>query len=229
MAKAEATMRGPWNLSPATTLPRLLADNAQALGDAVALREKEYGIWQQVSWSQWLESVLCCAAGLEALGFAAGDALMVVGDNRPNLLKAGAWSLAAGWSNSGGTLTHAPGTAGDVSQAVALQAGRWYRLGLTIDGRTAGAVTPQLTGGSDVSGASYTGNGRRSDRLQAVTGNNRFSLAATAPFDGSVDALALYLETSACLAQGTHYLWLEPQTGDGLAGPASGPFTLEVI
>ena len=160
---------------------------------------------------------------------AGGSYTMMLGDNRPNLLKAGAWAAGTGWSNSGGTLSHAPGAAGDVSQTVALQAGRWYRLGLTIDGRTAGAVTPQLTGGSEVSGMSYTGNGRRSDRLQAVTGNNRFALAATAPFDGSVDELALYLETPACLAQGTHYLWVEPQSREGLAGPATGPFMLEVI
>jgi long-chain acyl-CoA synthetase len=93
VSKAEATMRGPWDFSPETTLPRLLAANAQALGEAIALREKDRGIWQQITWSQWLESMLCCAAGLESLGFAAGDALMVVGDNRPHLYTA---LLAAG-------------------------------------------------------------------------------------------------------------------------------------
>ncbi len=85
MAKADTAMHGPWDLSPDTTLPRLLAANARSLGEAVAMREKDRGIWQQIGWSQWLESVLCCAAGLEALGFAPGDALMVVGDNRPHL------------------------------------------------------------------------------------------------------------------------------------------------
>ncbi|MBS1178027.1 MAG: AMP-binding enzyme family protein, partial [Proteobacteria bacterium] len=93
MAKADSMMHGPWDFSPETTLPRLLAANAQTLGEAVAMREKDRGIWQQISWAQWLESVLCCAAGLEALGFAPGDALMVVGDNRPHLY---AGQLAAG-------------------------------------------------------------------------------------------------------------------------------------
>ncbi len=92
MAKAEA-MRGPWDLSDQTTLPRLLAANARALGGVVALREKDRGIWQQTTWAQWLESVLRCAAGLEALGFAPGDALLVVGDNRPHLYSG---MLAAG-------------------------------------------------------------------------------------------------------------------------------------
>jgi long-chain acyl-CoA synthetase len=63
----------------------VLAANAKALGDAVALREKDRGIWQQTTWAQWLEQVLCCAAGLETLGFVAGDALLTVGDNRPHL------------------------------------------------------------------------------------------------------------------------------------------------
>jgi long-chain acyl-CoA synthetase len=78
-------MRGPWDFSSDTTLPRVLAANAKALGDAVALREKDRGIWQQTTWAQWLEQVLCCAAGLESLGFVAGDALLTVGDNRPHL------------------------------------------------------------------------------------------------------------------------------------------------
>nr|HET7858861.1 AMP-binding protein [Caldimonas sp.] len=76
---------GAWDLSPETTLPRLLAANARACPDRVAVREKDRGIWQQLRWPEWLDTVLACAAGLEAIGFAAGDALVVVGDNRANL------------------------------------------------------------------------------------------------------------------------------------------------
>ena len=85
MPRVDARTPGPWDFSGETTLPRLLAANAQALGDAVALREKDRGIWQQTTWGQWLDEVLSCAAALEALGFAPGDALLVVGDNRPHL------------------------------------------------------------------------------------------------------------------------------------------------
>src|SRR5512135_2553911 len=77
--------RGPWDLSPQTTLVACLAANARSYGAQVALREKDRGIWQQQTWGQWLESTLACAAGLEALGFRRGDALLVVGDNRPRL------------------------------------------------------------------------------------------------------------------------------------------------
>ena len=84
---------GAWDLSPETTLPRLLAANARACADQVAVREKDRGIWQQLRWPEWLDTVVACAAGLEAIGFARGDALVVVGDNRANLY---AGVLAAG-------------------------------------------------------------------------------------------------------------------------------------
>jgi len=85
MPRAEALARGAWDFSSDTTLPRLLAANALAFPERVAMREKDRGIWQQMRWGALLDSTLACAAGLEALGFAPGDALMVVGDNRPHL------------------------------------------------------------------------------------------------------------------------------------------------
>lgn len=154
---------------------------------------------------------------------------IVVGDaTRTNLLSGG-WTAGAGWTVSGGTASHAPGAAGALSQAVGMQTGRWYRLGWTISGSSAGNLTAMLQGGSSVGGTAVAGNGRRRDRLQAVSGNNTIAIAASAGFDGNVTAAAAYLETAACLAQGTHYLWLEPQSADGLSGPVVGPFTLEVI
>ena len=74
-----------WNLDPETTLPRLLALHARTRGDAVAVREKDLGIWQETTWAQWLDEVLACAAGLEALGFARDSGLVVIGDNRLHL------------------------------------------------------------------------------------------------------------------------------------------------
>lgn len=67
------------------TLVRLLAAHAKTHGDTIAMREKDRGIWQQMSWSQLYEQVLGCAAGLEALGFSDGDAMLVLGDNRARL------------------------------------------------------------------------------------------------------------------------------------------------
>ncbi|MFD2175116.1 hypothetical protein [Rhodobacter lacus] len=62
-----------------------------------------------------------------------------------------------------------------------------------------------------------------------LTGNDTFEIIADPAFDGTVDDLVAYLETTACLAQGTHYVWIEPQNADGAAGPLSGPYIVEMI
>jgi len=67
------------------TLIELLSRNALEMPRVVALREKDFGIWQQYTWRQYFDEVLALAAGLDALGFADGDALIVLGDNRPRL------------------------------------------------------------------------------------------------------------------------------------------------
>jgi long-chain acyl-CoA synthetase len=71
------------------TLPALLKKNAERLGDRrAAIREKEYGIWQAVSWREYYEKVRDFALGLRQLGFQSGDKLAYAGDNRPEGLYA---------------------------------------------------------------------------------------------------------------------------------------------
>jgi long-chain acyl-CoA synthetase len=84
-APTGADAAGQWDLDPNTTLARLLALNARTHGSRVALREKALGIWQEFTWAQVLDEVLAVAAGLERLGFTAGDSLLVLGDNRARL------------------------------------------------------------------------------------------------------------------------------------------------
>lgn len=74
-----------WDFATNTTLPRLLALNARHHANMVALREKDFGIWQETTWSGWLHQAQCFAAALESLGFQEGDALIVIGDNRAHL------------------------------------------------------------------------------------------------------------------------------------------------
>ncbi|HEY2559142.1 MAG TPA: AMP-binding protein [Caldimonas sp.] len=68
-----------------TTFPRLLLEHAAARPDAPALREKELGIWQTLSWSALAELVEALAGGLAEAGLKRGDHLVVVGENRPRL------------------------------------------------------------------------------------------------------------------------------------------------
>jgi long-chain acyl-CoA synthetase len=69
------------------TLPGLLKRNAREFGqDKVALREKEFGIWQSVSWQEYFDRIRFLALGLVELGYEPGDKLSVIGDNRPEWL-----------------------------------------------------------------------------------------------------------------------------------------------
>ena len=65
------------------TLPKLLARNAAAHGGEVALREKEFGIWRSITWAEYQARVRDFALGLRSLGIGAGEAVALIGDNRP--------------------------------------------------------------------------------------------------------------------------------------------------
>lgn len=69
------------------TLPHLLVEKAQGAGSArAALREKEFGIWQSFSWSDYLENVRDFSLGLLSLGVESSDKVAILGDNRPEWL-----------------------------------------------------------------------------------------------------------------------------------------------
>jgi long-chain acyl-CoA synthetase len=80
-----------------TTFPQLLAGQARTRGAEPAYREKEYGIWQTYDWAHVAREVERLAAGLAGLGYARGDRMIVVGDNRPRLY----WSMCAAQSLGG--------------------------------------------------------------------------------------------------------------------------------
>nr|WP_321255115.1 AMP-binding protein [uncultured Pseudodesulfovibrio sp.] len=66
-----------------TTLPRLLCKQAEERGEKTALREKEWGVWQAVSWQENLKVTAEFACGLEHFGLGKGDIVILIGDNRP--------------------------------------------------------------------------------------------------------------------------------------------------
>ena len=68
----------------AKSLPELLVKNAARFGDRrVALREKEFGIWQSVTWQHYLDHVRDFSLGLIALGLKTGESIGIIGGNRP--------------------------------------------------------------------------------------------------------------------------------------------------
>jgi long-chain acyl-CoA synthetase len=76
-------------MTESLTLPALLKRNAERYGDnRVAIREKEFGIWQSTTWQGYYEHVRDFALGLHKLGFKRGDKIAYAGDNRPQGLYA---------------------------------------------------------------------------------------------------------------------------------------------
>jgi long-chain acyl-CoA synthetase len=74
--------------SQTCTLPKLLRRNARDWSRAPALREKDRGIWQTWTWTEYDDHVRAFAMGLAALGMKRGDKLTVIGDNRKRLYAA---------------------------------------------------------------------------------------------------------------------------------------------
>jgi long-chain acyl-CoA synthetase len=71
------------------TLPKLLMERSKNTPNSVALRQKEYGIWNEITWAQYLENVRTLSIGLASeLDFKKGDKLAIIGDNRPHWLYA---------------------------------------------------------------------------------------------------------------------------------------------
>ncbi|MGE0287392.1 MAG: long-chain fatty acid--CoA ligase [Bradyrhizobium sp.] len=65
------------------TVPQLLRARAALHGDKLALREKDYGIWNPYSWSHYYESARAVAFGLMSLGIKPGDRVAIAGENTP--------------------------------------------------------------------------------------------------------------------------------------------------
>jgi long-chain acyl-CoA synthetase len=71
-----------------TTFPKLMLQHAAQRPAAAAMREKEYGIWQPLSWAELSQLVDRMARGLSRLGLQRGQHVVVIGANRPRLYAA---------------------------------------------------------------------------------------------------------------------------------------------
>lgn len=78
------------------TFPKLIRRNAKERPTVAAYREKEYGIWQTYNWKDVYDNSRSFGLGLVELGVARGDAVAIVGSNRPQLYWVFAASQAVG-------------------------------------------------------------------------------------------------------------------------------------
>ena len=65
------------------TLPQLLRHRAATHGPALALREKEIGVWKRFTWTHYNETARLAALGLLSLGLSPGDRIAIASENTP--------------------------------------------------------------------------------------------------------------------------------------------------
>ena len=65
-----------------TTIATRVRDWAKRSPDQIAMREKDFGVWQEVTWAQYWDTILDVGHGLLALGVEAGDRVAVHSENR---------------------------------------------------------------------------------------------------------------------------------------------------
>jgi long-chain acyl-CoA synthetase len=68
------------------TIATRIRDRATQTPHATAMREKAYGIWQEVTWTDYWDAALTTAHGLLAIGVEPGDRVAVQSENRPEWL-----------------------------------------------------------------------------------------------------------------------------------------------
>jgi long-chain acyl-CoA synthetase len=69
-----------------TTLPQLLERRAAEYGERVALRKKDFGLWQETTWRAYAERAHAVSRALLAFGVPSGECVALISENRPEWL-----------------------------------------------------------------------------------------------------------------------------------------------
>lgn len=103
------------------------------------------------------------------------------------------WTTGTGWSIGAGVATKTAGVSSALSQTrspVVIAPNATYQLVYTIT-RSAGSITPRLTGGTTVTGTTRSASGTYTENITALTGNTTVEFLADATFAGTVDEVYL--------------------------------------
>ncbi len=65
------------------TVAAMVRDRALAMPKVVAMREKDFGIWQEITWADLWDQIELAAHGLLALGIEPGDRVSIHSEDRP--------------------------------------------------------------------------------------------------------------------------------------------------
>jgi long-chain acyl-CoA synthetase len=78
----------------ARSIPSRIREHARRDPQRVCMREKRFGIWQDITWADYWDNVSLVAHGLAALGVEAGDRVAIHSENRPEWLYADVGTVA---------------------------------------------------------------------------------------------------------------------------------------
>jgi long-chain acyl-CoA synthetase len=90
------------------TFPHLFFQQVHTQRSRIALRRKEFGIWNRITWDEYGQMVRKASAGLIQAGLQSGDRVAILGDNRPEWLVCHLATMAIGCVTCGVYSTNAP-------------------------------------------------------------------------------------------------------------------------
>ena len=97
---------------PNLTLPQMLRENARAMPERIALRQKDFGIWLPISWAEYDRRARHFGLGLRALGLGQGGHVGILSENRAEWVVA---QLGAGMVNAVAIGVYATSPANEVA------------------------------------------------------------------------------------------------------------------
>jgi len=90
------------------SLPGLFLESVKRFGDSVALRRKDFGIWQEISWNSYLDHVKWASMAFISLGLKRNDVVAVLSENREEWIYSDIGCQAAGGICAGVYPTNPP-------------------------------------------------------------------------------------------------------------------------
>ncbi len=111
------------------TIPRLFRHRVKVWADNVVMREKDLGLWQEITWAEYGQKARYVAAALLDLGLQNGDRVAIISENCPEWLFSDQGIMAAGGVTVG---IYTTDSAKQVSMATGQQKGASEQVVLTM-------------------------------------------------------------------------------------------------
>ncbi len=99
--KSSESTLAPLLIDASDTVSKLFWAKVQERGDTVAMREKDFGIWNPITWEEYGERAKLAGLGLKKLGLERGDVVSIISENIPEWLYTDMGTLGVGGVSNG--------------------------------------------------------------------------------------------------------------------------------